>query len=62
MSEPVQCTARELMKVNIHLISEPHVWLRCRTCGRDWVPDLNGDGNLPVAYWRCPNGCNAKKQ
>jgi hypothetical protein len=62
MSEPVQCTATQMAKVGVEIVSEPHLWLRCQECGEEWIVDEGADGNLPSGYWHCPNACNRKKR
>lgn len=63
MSKPTQSNAAaELVTRGVELVSAPHLWLKCQECGREWVPELNGDGELPAGYWRCPAGCNDNKR
>jgi len=62
MRGPSKLTAGEMAAVGVEIVTVAHPWLRCVKCGRDWSPDLNDDGELPAAYWHCPNGCNTKKQ
>jgi hypothetical protein len=48
-----------LQKVRVRvIIGLLHEELQCRSCGARW----RVGEPLPVDYWRCPNGCNAKHE
>lgn len=34
--------------------------LTCQACGTAWPVPVAAGERLPVGYWRCPQGCNAK--
>ena len=48
-----------LQKVHVRvIIGLLHEELQCRSCGARW----RVGEPLPADYWRCPNGCNAKRE
>jgi len=55
---PSKCTAGELRKAGVILVSVDRLLLQCNQCGQQWSPDLGRGGRLPRGYWHCPNGCN----
>jgi hypothetical protein len=58
VARPSKCTAGELGKAGVTLVSEEPLFLQCDQCGQQWSPDLGRGGRLPRGYWHCPNGCN----
>ena len=59
LRRPRRFSAVELAKCGVELLSEDHVWLRCKPCQQTWSPNLRSGGRLPGRWWQCPNACNA---
>ena len=50
---------KQLAELGIEDLSIPgRVYLRCKTCGQEWSPNLIEGGRLPSGWWHCPKGCN----
>jgi hypothetical protein len=58
-NRPKRPTATELAKGGVEIVDAQRLWLRCKTCGQLWSPDIR-DGRLVRGYWKCSNGCNYK--
>ncbi len=49
----------EARNVEVQRAQKHGMILRCRTCNREWEPEVTPSGRLRRRYWQCPAGCNA---
>jgi hypothetical protein len=60
MPYPYEFSKSQLLKVGTVLLNEKQLQLQCVACRAVWSIVKRGL-RLPKGYWKCPNGCNARK-
>jgi hypothetical protein len=70
LTPPKRPTAGQLAKVRVELVDRYRydwqewrgILLRCQQCGLEWESMLQPGGRMARGYWKCPNGCNARRE